>query len=452
MKRAIGLIAATLLSTSVYSQDYDSSSAGQSSSSSTSSALQQDQTPDYQSRQSESGAPASSQSSSVSGYDRDSNLSGGNNSTGQSSGANISGSLNQDQTLTTRDSDLNGSEYRGTLQSEPEQSFNSELNVDSSVSGSAAANIHAPAAPVRESTSSEGWSGAGTFSGAGPGSVSGSASSDTSATDSIPSPTESSQSFSADLTPNSGLNDRDADLSSRGLMPDSDEISVGAPASGEVGFGSSSSDNSSSSSSADAAYGQSLEQRVQSLWGIDVPANPAPRQMMQTPRLFDQSLDQINGDKLYNGTSQSSEFSGAPGASVSGSAKSHDDDDNYCDDHKGNSAAYEEGWQKDSQSELDGSVRSSGSAVESDERLDRSLNSGAPGASVSGSASSSDEQTDGFRGSVRSSGSAVDHDERLSQERDSYRINRDNENNYHINRSDSVPSDYGDRPTPENED
>jgi len=174
--------------------------------------------------------------------------------------------------------------------------------------------------------------------------------------------------------------------------------------------------------------------------------------MMQTPRLFDQSLDQINGDKLYNGTSQSSEFSGAPGASVSGSAKSHDDDDNYCDDHKGNSAAYEEGWQKDSQSELDGSVRSSGSAVESDERLDRSLNSGAPGASVSGSASSSDEQTDGFRGSVRSSGSAVDHDERLSQERDSYRINRDNENNYHINRSDSVPSDYGDRPTPENED
>src|ERR1041385_3441698 len=126
MKRAIGLIAATLLTTSVYSQDYSSSG----------SSSNPDSTPDYRSRQSESGAPASGEysSSSSAGYDRAPGLSGGNSSTGQSNGANIGSASDQDQSLTMRDSDLSGSEYRGSIQPEPERSFNSELNSDSSSS------------------------------------------------------------------------------------------------------------------------------------------------------------------------------------------------------------------------------------------------------------------------------------------------------------------------------
>jgi len=345
MKKAFGLIAATLVSTSVYSQSYESNS---SPAQPTDPAAQKEQTPDYSSRQSESGAPASgefSSSSSSSGYEKSPGLSSGNSSTGQSSGANVS----EDKTLTTRDSDVSGSEYRGSTQSEPERSFNAELSAESEV--------HVPAAPVREGSKSEGWSTAGTFSGAGPGSISGSSSSST----------------SPDATPGVSSN-RDDDLSSRGLEPDSNQLSqqgdidddhvlifedwttsdrneaVGGPAGSDTGSGSSSSVSVDSSGS-DSDYAMDLHQRVQHDWssrlGSDIPATP----------LFDRSLDELSRTPYSTDDSV-----GAPAGSVSGSA-SKADSDAECDTHKakGGAAGYEVGTVK-GDSDFDGSVRSSGSA------------------------------------------------------------------------------------------
>jgi len=347
MKRAFGLIAATLLSTSIYSQDYSGSS----------STSNPDSTPDYQSRQSEAGAPANSHSGA--GYDRAPGLSGGNSSTGQSNGSNVGNTPEVDQSLTTRDSDVSGNSYRGSVQSE------SEINADEALRGSGTADgaFHDPAAPAREGSQSEGWSSSGTFSGAGPGSVSGSASSTSTSDSTVPSPTESSSNFSADVSNNSALSDRDADLSNRGLEPDSDQLSgtegfsnrvegdkdnddtvifedwtiitpdsqsnVGAPAESESGIGSSqdSSDGNGASSSADS-YSNDLYQRVQRDRSGGTPETP----------LMDQSLEELQQRRFYNDTTQSDV--GAPGSSVSGSGKSEDSE---CDPHKGSAAESEQG-------------------------------------------------------------------------------------------------------------
>ena len=194
MKRAIGLIAATLVTASVYSQDYSSSST----------TSNPDSTPDYRSRQSEAGSPATSESSSSSsaGYDRAPGLSGGNSSTGQSNGANIGSTPEQDKSLTTRDSDVSGGEYRGSVKGD------SELKADEPLRGSGTADgaFHDPAAPAREGAQSEGWSSSGTFSGAGPGAVSGSASgSELKSGATISALTESSNNFSADVSNNAAL-------------------------------------------------------------------------------------------------------------------------------------------------------------------------------------------------------------------------------------------------------
>src|ERR1051326_8611643 len=185
MNRAIGMIAATLLSTSVYSQDYRGSSNTDPNS-----------TPDYRSRQTESGSPPAGDSGiNPGGYDRAPGLSGGNSSTGQSNGSNIGPTESQDQSLTTRDSDLPGSQYQGVPQNEgssgafangSDSSKSSGAETTVKGNGSADGAFHEPAAPVREGEKSEGWSGAGTFSGAGPGSVSGSASSTSQANDDQP--------------------------------------------------------------------------------------------------------------------------------------------------------------------------------------------------------------------------------------------------------------------------
>jgi len=384
MKRAIGLIAATLVTASVYSQDYSSSSTSN-----------PDSTPDYQSRQSESGAPAtsdsSSSSSSAAGYDRAPGSSGGNSSTGQSNGSNIGSPADQDQSLTTRDSDVSGSEYHGTLQNDSSQSdpsnsgssgtsvggssSSSEGTVELKGSGTADGAFHEPAAPVREGSQSEGWSGSATFSGAGPGAVTGSASSQSG---SIPAPTESSNSFSADVSNNSALSDRYQDLSNRGIEPDSDQLSrtdafsnqsnddldmdrnnaviledwtivtpgsesnVGAPANSEIGVGSSSDfENSSSRSDASVSgsvssdsYAQDLYRRAQKDWSARTGTTDVPA----TPGLMDQSLEQLGHVRFYNETSQSDV--GAPGSSVSGSGKSADAE---CDTHKGSAAEFEQG-------------------------------------------------------------------------------------------------------------
>jgi hypothetical protein len=448
MKRAIGLIAATVLTTSVYSQDY-SSSASQNP----------DSTPaDYESRQSEAGAPASSDSSSSSpsGYEVSPGASGGNSLTGQSNGANVQGDPSEDKTLTTRDSDVSGSEYRGTVESEPQQSFDAELSADSSASGSSGSSVsgsassdsetaalkgtgtadgafHEPATPVREGSKSEGWSGSGTFSGAGPGAVSGSASSSGSVD--VQSNTSSSNYSSSPSTieststcGNAALRERDADLSSRGLEPDSGALSreeafsnrvegdlegdmdrdnvlifedwtivepdssVGGPAGSDSGSSSSGADNRhdpdvsasgsiGASSGGGASYNDELYQRVQRDWSArtgttDMPAIP------NAPAIMDHELDHLR----FHFSDPSSEV-GAPGRSESGVKSS--DDDIECNTNKGSSAEFEQG-------ELDNSVRSD------------------------------------------------------------YHLNRGDDEKYHINRSESsessAPGEYGDRATESNYD
>ncbi|HEY6226418.1 MAG TPA: hypothetical protein VI282_04775, partial [Verrucomicrobiae bacterium] len=278
---------------------------------------------------------------------------------------------------------------RGTLQSEDSNvgssgssvsGSNSDTSGELKGSGSADGAFHEPASPVREGEHSEGWSGSDTFSGAGPGSVTGSASvTDSSSSSSrssatIPSPTESSNNFSADVSNNSALSNRDQDLSNRGLEPDSDQLSrtdafsnrvegdmdnddtliledwtiitppsetdVGAPAESESGSSSSSDidnrdqfDSSMSGSSSDS-YSQDLYQRVQRDWSartgsVDVPA---------TPGLTDRSLEDLGQVRFHNDTTESDV--GAPGSSVSGSRKSSDDDAE-CDTHKGKGSAGE---------------------------------------------------------------------------------------------------------------
>jgi hypothetical protein len=482
MKRAIGLIAATLISTSIYSQDYSTSS----------STSNPDSTPDYRGRQTESGAPSTSNTNNSAGYDRAPGLSGGNSSTGQSNGTNVGNTPEQDQSLTTRDSDLPGSEYRGTLQTEPERSFDFELNPSasgssgSSVSGSSSSDetlkgsgsadgaFHDPASPVREGSQSEGWSGSGTFSGAGPGSVTGS---------------QSSDSNQLDSSNGAALDERDRNLQERGLEPDGKQLgrdrsdqdndsdvyimeewqvirpdeNVGAPPESESGTqnnsdeqyldnrdhfdstakGSAGANVSGSMNSSESNYSRDLYKRVQRDWSerlhMDVPASPGT---------MDRTLEELNRTRYYNDSTESS--FGAPGSSVSGSAKSDDDD---CDRHKGSAPESEQGW-NDRESDLDGSVRSSGSAIDSDQRFQES--SGGPGASVSGSATGSESDSDR---SLRSSGTAMDHDERLRRERDRYHINRGEDDKYHINREasgdrseSSAPGEYGDRPSGSNYD
>lgn len=419
MKKAFGLIAATLVSTSVYSQSYESSS---NPAQSTDPSAQKEQTPDYSSRQSESGAPASGESSnstSSSGYEKSPGVSGGNSSTGQSSGANVS----EDKTLTTRDSDVSGTDYRGAAQSEPEKSFQSGLSTESSASIEADGDAHVPASPIREGKKSEGWSTSGTFSGAGPGAVTGSASTSTSP-DATPGVSSKSNNFNAEVSGNAGLSNRDEDLRARGLEPDSNQLTqqnsvegdvdhdravifedwtisepssaIGGAADAEVGSASSSDVSVSIDSSAsDSGYAQQLHDRVQRDWssrsGSDMPATP----------LFDRSLDELSR------TQYSTEGSvGAPAASVSGSS-GKSESDAECETHKGAAAGYEHGTAKG----------------DSD-----------------------------FDGSVRSSGTAIDHDERLRRE---YHFNRGDDEKAHINRSgsdssassssSSAPSDYGDR-------
>lgn len=348
MKRAIGLIAATLITASVYSQDYSSSSSQNPDST----------PPDYQSRQSEAGAPASSESSSTSssGYEVSPGTSGGNSLTGQSSGANVNVQSDQgeDKSLTTRDSDVSGSEFRGSTESEPLKG-----------SGTADGAFHEPASPVREGAKSEGWSGSGTFSGAGPGSVSGSASSEL-----TPPVTESSTSFEAEVSGNAALENRDQDLSDRGLEPDSNALSredtfdrierdinddgtiifedwtivepdtnVGGPAGSDSGSSSSELNSQSSSTS----YNDDLYQRVQRDWSArtgntDVPA---------TPGVMDHEMDHL---RLYNSRTVEPSDVGAPASGDSGKSSKHEEDCEV-DKGKGSSAEFEQG-------ELDNSVTS----------------------------------------------------------------------------------------------
>lgn len=376
MKRAIGLIAATLLTTSVYSQDYSSSYS-----------QNPDSTPaDYESRQSEAGAPATSESSSSSssGYEVSPGASGGNSLTGQSSGYNIQDDQGEDKMLTTRDSDVGGSEYRGRPKDETQRSFDAEISEQPDASGSSATSesdssssseseplrgtgtadgaFHVPAAPVRESSESEGWSGSGTFSGAGPGSVSESESSEL-----TPPVTESSTSFEAEVSSNEALENRDDDLSTRGLEPDSEALNREEAFSNSVEGdmdqdevlifedwtivepdtnvgGPAGSDSGSSSSESSDSYSDELYQRAQRDWSArigntDVPATP------DAPAVMDHELDHL---RLYN--SERNSDVGTPGRNESGVKSS--DDDMECDVNKGSSAEYEEG-------ELDNSVSSS---------------------------------------------------------------------------------------------
>jgi len=409
MKRAIGLIAATLLTTSVYSQDYSSSSQNSDST-----------PPDYQSRQTEAGAPATSDSSSTSstGYEVSPGTTGGNTLTGQSTGANIQGDQGEDKTLTTRDSDVSGGNYRGTAESEPQSSVDAEVSTDSSASGSSGSSasdsatseseplkgsgssdgaFHQPAAPVREGSKSEGWSGSGTFSGAGPGAVSGSASSSASNVDvevstesSAPSPTESSTSFNAEVSDNEALQNRDQELSNRGLEPDSNALSredtfdrldrdinedgvvifedwtivepdtnVGGPAGSDSGSSSSSNaDNrghsdsdlsasgsiSSGNSDSSSSYNDELYQRVQRDWSARIGNTDVPA----TPGVMDHEMDHL---RLYNSRTAESLDSGAPASAESGKSSNHEKECDVDKSSKGSSAEFEQG-------ELDNSVSS----------------------------------------------------------------------------------------------
>lgn len=359
MKSAIGLIAATLVSASVYSQDYTGSSS-----------TNPDSTPDYRSRQSESGAPVTSDSgnNSSAGYDRAPGLSGGNSSTGQSSGANVGNAADQDQSLTTRDSDLNGSEYRGSAQSKETSSESSSSISDPGSSsdegvikgsGNADGAFHLPAEPVREGSTSEGWSGAGTFSGAGPGSVSGSASSSdsksSSGDSSIPAPTESSNGFSTDVSGNAGLTTRDDDLRDRGLEPDGNQLShdetlmdrvdrdfddadtvimedwtarepdsnVGGPAESEFGTSNSSEPGISDS------YSNDLYQRVQRGWS-NRPNSSGADVRPTTPSVMDHEFDHL---RIYNGTSQSD------AGGFSGNQQGQSDSNKAVNDSSGDESA-----------------------------------------------------------------------------------------------------------------
>jgi hypothetical protein len=286
---------------------------------------------------------------------------------------------------------------------------------------------------------------------------------------------------SGDNNSSGGSSSRDQDLKSRGLEPDSSQLgqqsdeanpnlqgdkndnddvwimeewqlvnpaqdqNIGAPAENESGtsssdqqnqdrydqFNSSSKSSSSddtslnsgssggsmtgSSSSSGSSYGDDLYRRVQKDWsdrlGTDVPNSPG---------LMGRTIEELENARYYNDTAESS---GAQGASVSGSKSSSKADSAECQTHKGSSASSESGSVDRGQSDLDGSVTSSFS--------------GAPGASVSGSSSSS------------------------SDEHDRYHINRGEDQKYHINREasgdrssseTSAPGEYGDRATSENYD
>jgi len=171
-------------------------------------------------------------------------------------------------------------------------------------------------------------------------------------------------------------------------------------------------------------YAQDLYRRTQEDWsgrlGTDVPHSPG---------MTDRTVEEIDHARLYNDSAETSV--GAPGASVSGSGSS---DDATCrsDKNKGSSAQFERDYRRGSE-DLDGSVRSSGTAVDSDERLNRE-SSGRPGEAVTGSATS----VEGYP--LRSSGSAIDSDERLQREQ-----------NKQEDRFDTTgPGEFGDRPTKDN--
>jgi hypothetical protein len=469
MKRAIGLIAATLLTTSIYSQDYSNSG----------SLSNPDSTPDYRSRQSEAGAPASSESSvsSSAGYDKAPGLSGGNSSTGQSNGSNVGSASEQypnvatpeDQSLTTRDSDLSGSEYRGTLQSEPDQSFNSELNGDrssnsgssgSSVSGSDSSDLstgelkgsgtadgafHEPAAPVREGSQSEGWSSSGTFSGAGPGSVTGSNSSGSSSDlssslnsssssyDRATSPTESSNSFSSDVSNNSALSNRDQDLINRGLEPDSDQLSR-----------------------SELNGDQNNDTLIMEDWTIITPDSesnvgaPAENESGAAS-----SSDYSSRDDL--GASSSMNFSSSTGSDSYSQDLYRRTQKDWSARTGTTDVPATPGLMDQSLDEL-GRVRFYNDTTQSDV--------GAPGSSVSGSGSKADDDSECDHDKNVNKGSAPDyeHGDRSSSDESSskYHINRGEDDKYHINReasgdrsssdSTSAPGDYGDRPDASNYD
>jgi hypothetical protein len=291
------------------------------------------------------------------------------------------------------------------------------------------------------------------------------------------------------------LNQRDEDLSNRGLEPDSSQLSqdenskmqnqeqpdevlifedsqvvrpdenIGAPGTSESGVGNSSDEQylgnpdhfdstqhdqsmrkdnsgsagmstSGSSSSADDAYAKDLYRRTQKDWSArlrtDVPHT--------IPNIMDRTVDELTNTRYYNESSQSEESVGAigaPGSSVSGSQSSKDSN---CDHNKGSAAEFEHGYREGSD-DLDGSVRGIGTQQSAEQPSQQS--SGAPGASVSGGATSSDQ------------GKSLKNDEG-----DRYHINRGTDDKYHINREASgdrseemtAPSEYGDRPTTENYD
>lgn len=106
MKRALSFIAATVVTTSVYSQPYTGSSASQDA------LMEQARQRIYETtQQSSSGAPASSQLESSSGFERSAGSS--NSSTGQSNGSNLNGGYStpsSEGAAVTKDSDISGLE------------------------------------------------------------------------------------------------------------------------------------------------------------------------------------------------------------------------------------------------------------------------------------------------------------------------------------------------------
>jgi hypothetical protein len=272
---------------------------------------------------------------------------------------------------------LSSGEYRGSVEQPAELEVSGQLRGTGTADGA----FHEPASPVREGATSEGWSGSGTFSGAGPGTVSGSDSS----SNLTPPVTESSSNFKTEVSGNAALENRDEDLSERGLEPDSNALnreeafsnrvegdmdedqvlifedwtivepdtSVGGPAGSDSGSATSS--NSFNSEGSGDTYSHELHQRVQRDWSsrlgnTDVPATSGIQPM--EPRVMDHEFDHL---RIYNSETQSN-VGGAAGAEAGGKS-SHDKE---CEDKgKGSAAESESGASTSAPGEYGDRARSS---------------------------------------------------------------------------------------------
>jgi hypothetical protein len=126
MKKGIGILTAALLTGSVYCQAYDKPPTDPTDLSGSSSSAQSND--DFRSRQSEAGAPANTESGSVSGYERstssDNNLSNQSNSSESSSSSSSSASSSSSNSASNNDSSNGPSTSTTTNPSSTEQSQN----------------------------------------------------------------------------------------------------------------------------------------------------------------------------------------------------------------------------------------------------------------------------------------------------------------------------------------